>query len=216
MKLDHKLIEEYNYLVTRIANDYNRKYRMVSRDDIKQQLWLWFIEHPHKVKQWTDMEDQKETTKLFAKSLRNAAHDYCQRERAHSAGFNIEDNFYYQRDMVEVLLPAVISGDRTVGSSADLNLGVSTGKAPAEGGNWMVYLIDIEKAFNKIPEQYQNVLHLRYAENLLGNDLSSVLNCSPDAARKRVDKALRKLIQELGGYRPYKDHDAKVLEEPQE
>ena len=31
MKLDHKLIEEYNYLVTRIANDYNRKYKMVSR-----------------------------------------------------------------------------------------------------------------------------------------------------------------------------------------
>jgi hypothetical protein len=43
-----------------------------------------------------------------------------------------------------------------------------------------------------------------------------VLNCSPDAARKRVDKALRKLIQELGGYRPYKDHDAKAQEEPQE
>ena len=81
MKLDQQLMDEYNYLVNRIANDYNRKYKMVSRDDIKQQLWLWFIEHPHKVKQWIEMEDQKETTKLFAKSLRNAAHDFCQKEK---------------------------------------------------------------------------------------------------------------------------------------
>jgi RNA polymerase sigma factor (sigma-70 family) len=212
MKLDQQLMDEYNYLVTRIANDYNRKYKMVSRDDIKQELWLWFIEHPHKVKQWTEMEDQKETTKLFARSLRNAAHDYCQKEKAHSAGFNIEDNFYYQRDMVEVLLPSVLTGDKTMGTSADLNNNITGTRAPAEGGNWMVYLIDIETAFNKIPEQYQNVLHLRYAENLLGNDLSSVLNCSPDAARKRVDKALRKLIQELGGFRPYKEHDTKAPE----
>lgn len=207
MKLDQNLIEEYNYLVTRIANDYNRKYKMVSRDDIKQELWLWFVEHPHKVKQWTEMEDKKETTKLFARSLRNAAHDYCQKEKAQSAGFNIEDNFYYQRDMVEVLLPSVITGDWTVSSSADLNSGISTSKAPAEGGNWMVYLIDIDNAFKKIPTHYQNVLNLRYGDNLLGNDLAEILQCSTDAARKRVDKALRKLIQELGGFRPFRDYD---------
>lgn len=212
MKLDEKLIEDYNYLVTRIANDYNRKYKMVSKEDIKQQLWLWFIEHPHKVKQWSEMEDHKETTKLFARSLRNAAHDYCQKEKAQSAGFSIEDNFYYQRDMVEILLPSVISGDWTAATSADINTGVKGSKAPAEGGNWMVYLIDIDNAYKKIPTHYQDVLNFRYGDNLLGNDLSAVLNCSPDAARKRVDKALRKLIQELGGFRPYKDYDQEQIE----
>ena len=211
VKLDESILEEYNYLVARVSHDYARKYKMVSVDDVKQELWLWFYEHPNKLKQWQEL-DQKETTKLVARSLRNAAHDYCQKEKAQSAGYNYEDNFYYQRELVEVLLPSVLSGDWTIAKGSDMNDGVKIPKAPSEGGNWMVYLIDIEKAYVKLQDHYQNVLSLRYVENLLGSDLGAALGCSPDAARKRVDKALRKLIQELGGFKPYQDRDHK---EPQ-
>lgn len=212
VKLDESILEDYEYLVARVASDYSRKYKMVSRDDIKQELWVWFYEHPVKVKQWREIDNEKETVKLIARSLRNAAHDFCQREKAQSAGYGIDDNFYYQRAMVEMVLPSVMSGDMSPSSGSDTNSGYTNTKAPSEGGNWMVYLIDVQKAYEKIDEHHQRVLYLRYGENLLGKDLGAILGCSPDAARKRVDKALRKLIQELGGFKPYQDRD---FQEPQ-
>ena len=207
VKLDESILEDYNYLVTRIASDYARKYKMVSRDDIKQELWVWFLTHPLKVKQWREMDNEKETVKLIARSLRNAAHDYCQKEKAYSVGFNVEDNFYYQRSMVEMILPSVVTGDMAGSNSSDINSGYSSTKAPSEGGNWLVYLIDVHKAYSKLSEQHQKVLYLRYGQNLLGSDLGAVLECSSDAARKRVEAALRKIVIELGGFKPYGDRD---------
>lgn len=208
VKLDESILEDYDYLVARVASDYARKYRMVSRDDIKQELWLWFYEHPAKVKQWREM-NEKETIKLIARSLRNAAHDFCQKEKAQTAGYNVDDNFYYQRAMVEMLLPSVLTNDLDPSGTTDINTGYTNTKAPSEGGNWMVYFIDIQKAYQRIEEHHQKVLYLRYCQNLLGSDLGAILECSADAARKRVEKALKKLIQQLGGFKPYIDRDNK-------
>ena len=207
VKLDDSIFEDYGYLVARIASDYARQYKMVFRDDIKQELWIWFLTHPLKVKQWREMENEKETIKLLARSLRNAAHDYCQKEKAQSVGYMVEDNFYYQRTMVETILPSVVTGDMSGSRNADTNTGYTHNKAPSEGGNWLVYFIDVHKAYSKLTEQQQKVLYLRYGQNLLGSDLGAILDCSSDAARKRVDTALRKLIQELGGFKPYRDKD---------
>jgi RNA polymerase sigma factor (sigma-70 family) len=211
VKLDESILEEYSYLVARVAYDYARKYKMVSVDDVKQELWVWFYEHPNKVKQWKEL-DEKETTKLIARSLRNAAHDYCQKEKAQSAGYQVDDNFYYQRELIEVLLPSVLTGDLSIAKTSDLGDGSRSSKSPGEGGNWMVYLIDLQKAYSRLQEQHQRVLQLRYAQNLLGSDLGAVLGCSPDAARKRVEQALKKLVMELGGFKPYPDRDYKTTE----
>jgi DNA-directed RNA polymerase specialized sigma subunit len=37
---------EYQPLVSLIAKQFHRKYRMIERDDIEQSLWLWFATHP--------------------------------------------------------------------------------------------------------------------------------------------------------------------------
>jgi hypothetical protein len=49
---------------------------MLERDDIAQELWVWFVTHP-KYKEWSTYE-QKDKDNLIAKSLRNAALKYCE------------------------------------------------------------------------------------------------------------------------------------------
>ena len=74
-------VDKYDNLVASIAYEFSKKYHMVDASDIRQELWVWFLEHPNKVRVWESL-DGKQSTKLIARSLRNAAKDFCQREKA--------------------------------------------------------------------------------------------------------------------------------------
>ncbi len=78
----------------------------------------------------------------------------------------------------------------------------------AESNTWLAVRADVSDAFDSIEERHQNVLRLRF--NSLNTTLEEVgneLNISPDAARKRVDRAIQAMIDELGGKRPYTEFD---------
>ena len=142
------VIEHYENLVAGIAYEFSRKFHMVPAEDIRQELWVWFLEHPNKVKVWESL-DGKQSTKLVARSLRNAAKDYCQREKAKSVGYRVEDNYYYDKEIVEMILPAVLRGDTVSPSLTDI--GFSNTKPPAaEGGNWFAMMADVEAALERV------------------------------------------------------------------
>ena len=198
------VIEDYENLVGGIAYEFSRKYHMVQAEDIRQELWVWFLEHPNKVKVWETL-DGKQSTKLVARSLRNAAKDYCQREKANSVGYRVEDNYYYDREVVERLLPAVLRGDSIAPSLSDLGFS-NTKQVLSEGGNWFAMMADIDKALSKLPEEQQNIIYLRFD----GSDLATLakeLSISQDAARMRVNRAMNNLMNFLGGQRPRKERD---------
>ncbi len=78
----------------------------------------------------------------------------------------------------------------------------------AESNTWLAVRADISEAFETIEERHQNVLRLRYNSiNTTLEQVGSELNISPDAARKRVDRAIQAMIDELGGKRPYTEYD---------
>jgi hypothetical protein len=81
---------------------------MLERDDIGQELWVWFVGHPRKYKEWSALE-QKDRDKLIAKSLRNAALKFCEREKAKKVGYDMSELYYYDVSVVEVFLPSIIS-----------------------------------------------------------------------------------------------------------
>lgn len=209
-KLD-PILEQYSDMVAKIASEYARKFKMTEAEDIRQELWVWFLEHPNKTLSWSKM-DVKEGTKLFARSLRNAALDYCQKQKAKTAGYDPSDNYYYQAELVESLLPAVLSGAWQQEGFMDIASDVKAPRTPAEGGNWMAFLADVSFGYETLPEHHQNVLRLRFQDGLIGSDLGDKLDTTNDAARMRVNRAVRALINKIGGPRPRKEGD----EEPTE
>lgn len=206
MAMVKRFIEEYEGVVSSIAYEFSRKYRMVDVDDLRQELWLWFLTHPNKVKYWHDVHDSKQSTKLVARSLRNAAKDYCQKEKAKSVGFRVEDNYYYDKNMLESLIPAVLTGNREAPVMNDLSV-TNVKKVASEGNNWPAICSDIEKAISKLNKEQRDIVILRYASGLELGAIASELSISQDAVRMRVNRALKSMLNFLGGNYPRKEKD---------
>ena len=200
-------IEEYNALVQQLASEYSKRYSMLERDDIGQELWVWFVGHPRKYKEWSALE-QKDRDKLIAKSLRNAAITYCEREKAKKVGYDMSDLYYYDVSVVEAFLPSIIGETYEIPTKIqDLNAKFGSGAA-SDGNNWLSLRSDITSAFYKLSEQKQNVLRLRFSIDspdwtLLSKDMDS----TPDGARMKVQRALNSLVKHLGGWKPYHEQD---------
>ena len=202
-------IDEYNNLVQTLAAEYARRYTMLERDDIGQELWVWFVGHPRKYKEWSAL-DQKDRDKLIAKSLRNAALKFCEREKAKKVGYDMSELYYYDVSVVEVFLPTIISESYEMPSKIkDLGNSVK-GSEVSDGMNWLVLRSDIATAYYKLPEAKQNILRLRFSmEQPDWATLAKEMDSTPDGARMKVQRALNSLIKHLGGWRPYHDEDIK-------
>ena len=199
-------IKKWDYIVVAVAAEYHRKYDMVELEDIKQSLYKWFLEHPNKLNEWEAI-GEKDAKNLIYRCLRNDALDYCLEWKAKSVGYETSDVFFYESDIIEALLPSVLRGE--FGVSHKLNLvGPSKPPAPAEGGNMMVMMIEIDKAYRKLNTEDRTVLFYRYAESMDYGDVATEMNLgSEDAARMRHNRAVKKLITRIGGFRPWSDKD---------
>lgn len=207
MMLPWDRIEPWDFVIAHVSDEYHKKYDMVEREDIQQSLYEWFLKHPNKLDEWEEI-GHKDAKNLIYRSLRNQALDYCQAWKAKSLGYETSDLFYYEPDMVEALLPAILRDDFTV--MPILNLG-KTGRppAPSEGGNMMAMMVEIKAAYVKLNEDDKTVLFYKYAESLDYAAIAKEMEIgSEDAARMRHNRAIRKLINRIGGYKPYLEKDS--------
>jgi len=202
-------IEDYNNLVQTLATEYARKYSMIERDDIGQELWLWFVGHPRKYNEWLELKE-KDRDKLIAKSLRNAALKFCEKEKAKKIGYDMSDLYYYDTSVIEAFLPSIIGESYEIPTKIkDLGGMVKTSEI-SDGNNWLSLRSDIASGYYRLSEAKQNILRLRFSIEqpdwaLLAKDMDS----TPDGARMKVQRAINSLIKHLGGWRPQTDEDIK-------
>lgn len=207
-------IQPWDYIASHVADEYHKKFSMVEREDIKQNLYEWFVSHPRKLTEWEAL-GKKSAQNLLYRSLRNQALDYCQQWKAKSLGYEASDLFFYDADVVESFLPAILLG--ATDKAPVLNLGMP-GKppAPAEGGNGMAMMAEIKSAYVKLSEEDKYILYLKYANQLPDAGIATTLGLpSDDAARMRRSRAIKRLINKLGGFRPFSDEES-LAEEGQE
>lgn len=209
--MKQQYLNDYKVLVSIISYEFAKRYRMVDREDISQELWLWFVQRPNKVRDWYSQHEVKDRDKLIARSLRNAALKYCTREKARNLGYEVQDNFYYEPNVIEEFLPYVLTDSYVIPIGVnDINYRPTSNQV-AENNTWLAVRADISKAFDSINERHQNILRLRFGSlSTTLKEVGSELQISEDAARKRVDRALSAMIDELGGKKPYTDRDYSV------
>ena len=212
--MDQRYITEYDTVVTSLASEYHKKYPMVEMADIQQILWLWFITHPNKYTEWSKLE-QKDKDKLIAKSLRNAAVKFCEKEKAKTVGYELLDLYYYDASVIEAFMPSIISESYEMPNKIkDLNFKFSKAENSSDGNNWLVLRSDIATAYYRLTEAKQNVLKIRFStDNNEWNLIAKDLDTTPDGARMKVQRAINSLIRNLGGWRPHPDEDTVIVEE---
>lgn len=198
-------IKNWDYIVDNVASEYHSKFK-IDIKDIKQVLYQWFVEHPKKLDTWEKI-GEKDAKNLIYRSLRNQALDYCQAWKAKTGGYETSDLFFYKSDMVEALLPSVLRGDINLGHKLNLG-GTARPSAPSEGGNLIAMMIEIDAGFWKLNKEDKRLLFLRYAENLDFQVIADEMKLpSEDTARMRNKRAIKKLINKIGGFKPYRDED---------
>jgi hypothetical protein len=185
---------------------------MVEPDDLQQEMYMWFVTHPRKFKEWMEL-DMKDSDKLIAKSLRNQCLKFCQKEKARTAGYDVEDLYYYDASVVETFLPSVITESYEMPAKIkDLGNQVKSGEI-SDGMNWLGLRSDIAKAYYKLSETKQAILKVRFSFDVPDwNIIADMLQTTPDGARMKVQRIITNIIQYLGGWKPHHDEDTTIQE----
>jgi DNA-directed RNA polymerase specialized sigma24 family protein len=198
-------IKKWDYIVDSVASEYQLKFKIEIKD-IRQNLYQWFVEHPNKIDTWEAI-GEKDAKNLIYRSLRNQALDYCQAWKAKTGGYETSDLFFYQADMIEALLPSVLRGEINLAHKLNLG-GTARPSAPSEGGNMMAMMIEIDAGFWKLGKEDRKLLFLRYSETMDFQAIADEMKLpSEDTARMRNKRAVKKLINKIGGFKPFRDED---------
>jgi DNA-directed RNA polymerase specialized sigma24 family protein len=199
-------IERWDYIVVSVATEYYKKFPICEYEDIKQALYQWFAEHPNKLDTWEAI-GERDAKNLIYRSLRNEALDYCQKWKAKTVGYDVSDLYYYEPGMVEALLPTVLMGNFHIAPKLNLS-GGGRPSAPSEGGNIQVMLLEVDSAYWKLSKEDRKLLFFRHAESLDFKEIANYLSLgTEDAARMRHKRAIQRLINKLGGRKPFLDED---------
>ncbi len=140
--------------------------------------------------------------------MRRVAERYARKEKARKAGYKTSDEAFYDTTIIAQLIPFVIASivNGTVLEQAQEMINDGTPRkpsAPAEGGNLLAMLVDIKKAYEKLDKYDQDILRLRYHDNLTLQIMSEYLECAISTVDRRCTQALRKLQNNIGGDSPW-------------
>jgi DNA-directed RNA polymerase specialized sigma24 family protein len=69
-------------------------------------------------------------------------------------------------------------------------------------------LLEVDSAYWKLSKEDRKLLFFRHAESLDFKEIANFLSLgTEDAARMRHKRAIKRLVNKLGGYKPYYDED---------
>jgi hypothetical protein len=72
----------------------------------------------------------------------------------------------------------------------------------------MAMMVEIDAAYNKLNADDKVVLFHKYAQSLDYGDIAKEMELgSEDAARMRHNRAIKKLVNRIGGFKPFLDND---------
>ena len=201
----HPEADRLNPLIEEAANRTMRRfYKYVDRNDVYQELVMWVLTHPEKVEEY--LEAARDHSIL--KSLEHAGLAYAQKEKSITFGYRTDDIFYWQREEIEALLPAMFSDEaRLHPPGVDDGTGGRSNRAPNEGGNWIATLADLSRAYDHLDLATKKVLRLVYGEDRTRVWVANSLGVSDTTVGTWIHKALRDMHRELGGERPTRHQD---------
>ena len=205
----HPAIDDILHSVVQVV--YRRYRAYVEKADLSQEAWAWSISRADTINdQLSEDSDIQRVIneKKIAWQMKRVLERYCRKEKAVKSGYQTNDEAFYDTVTIAQLLPYVIASvvsDTALEQAQNL---VNDGQprkpsAPAEGGNLLATLVDIKKAYIRLDNEEQDILRLRYHDNITLQQLSEYLECAISTADRRVGNALRKLQNNIGGESPW-------------
>lgn len=199
-------------LVPSVVVTIHRRFRVYTeKADLLQEAWAFVLSRADAFNELLDIESEtqrKWNEKKIAWQIRRTLERYARKEKAAKSGYHINDEAYYDTVTIAQLLPFVITSFINDSALEQSQILVNDGQprkpaAPAEGGNLLAMLVDIKKAYEKLDKDDQELLRMRYYDNLTLQVISEYLECAISTTDRKCGQAMRRLQNNIGGESPY-------------
>jgi DNA-directed RNA polymerase specialized sigma24 family protein len=168
----------------------------ITADDVAQNIWIWVYEHVNTVADLV-RNDESWERKLYA-TMSRVGHEASLREEAETNGYSPEDVYHYSVPVIRTLLEDAFDYQdwQSFGSFGD---GQPKAKAQAnQTGDRIAMLADVKSAWEKLNGDQKDTICMYFAELHNYEKLGQALGISPNAARQRLDRAVKALQRGLG------------------
>lgn len=211
MALPDELLSAIGPIIESVSHDASRRYRQFGADheDFQQECLLWCYDHPKKLIEWfdPDLTEPRAGERLLARSLRNNAIDVGEELKAQHLGYSRDDLSFYSRAMVRELLPSMFDEEAWLHPEQNDGEKVSGGD-PATGNNWVATLADLSRAFDQLDSSDRDLLRRFHQDGDSNNDVAADCGVPKQTMSDWHDRAVRRLVDILGGAKPRAEHDA--------
>jgi DNA-directed RNA polymerase specialized sigma24 family protein len=183
----------------------------VDLEDLVQELQIYVLQRPQLEKDLeAAYEVSKDETKWVARKLmarfRRHIEKISRKEKAAKLGYQMGDEFFYDTALIATQLPVALQFE-TQGAVLVNQIDDGTPRkppVPSEGGNVLGMVIDVRAAYELVTDDEQLLLEQRYGKDpLILSDIAIAWNVSDSTIDRRIQVALRKIIDNLGGPSPW-------------
>ena len=191
------------HIAKRVAKKMAYRWNAIEWEDLNGHLNLWLCEHQDTLKRWR--EEEGGMGKLSVALTREAA-KYASGEQTERNGGKLYYNITYTDQQVEAIIPFIwdysgITMQTSIPQHPSLGTPIVE-TAPISGNTFddaLAILADISSVYYDLPKTDQLILALRYRQDLTYKKIGTQMNITDDAARKRVDRAIKRLSEKLNG-----------------
>lgn len=171
---------------------------VVEFGDCKQEAWLWVYENLETVRKWAESDKRNDRLRT---ACYHAGLIHIRAQMRSTTGATRQDFVVYSTGYVQDLLPVLFTGT-SFNTGDEVNVEVKTTTAPNEGGNGLVSLADVKRGFKHLTQDQKRLLFLLYHRGDTSYDeVAKELGCSSMTVRRREQRALEAIVDNLGGPR---------------
>ena len=177
-------------------------HKFTTAEELQQVCYEAALEHADKMKSFLDREDEgniKQGERFAIRLMRKHANIYARKEKAHRLGYEVEDEYFYQVQLIESLLPIAVSGDYDMASQVldPAELGGKRKKSlPNEGNNILALVADIQLALDSLEDREEDIV----VAKVVNGETSESIAERWGVSRQRVDALNRRGIEKMAEY----------------
>ena len=188
-----------------VAASLSKRYRRyVEVPDVRQELLMWAWRKREKVAEYLDREPggaRRQGEAALMKALSRVGERYCRRQKAAAVGYKTRDEYFYNRVLLEDLIAVEAGGMSSLAGQTDDR--VRGTQDPSEGGNTQAMLADLQSALAKLDPDSFALVMMAYGDAVPTRVLAETFGVTRQAIEQRLDRAMSKLLQNLGGESPW-------------
>ena len=200
-----KLSDAVSIISSRVYNKYRRRLKSADEMDVAQELWIFAWKKREKVREYLDREDRQAQKKGWAAlltTLHRAGDRYCVRQAAKDSGYEVQDLKWYTTDQIKDWIAVLVNGDGVLSNQVG-EADVKAPRMPSEGWNLEASLADIQRAMKALDPEEKWMVEEHYGHLTTRPKIAELLEVSESTVQRRIDDALKKMLERLGGPRPW-------------